>query len=283
LPDNHRTERAKLAEALRAMREATGLTGVAFAQRLGWQQSRLSKLETGRQFPGADDIRQWAAAAGADPAPLLDHLGRAKAAHATWAEQYRRAGGAAAQQVSINRRYETASHVAKFQPVMIPSQIQTAEYAGELLRSAYGPRASGASEEEIEAKVATRIEGQQILYRPGKRIQVVMLEAALHVRLVSPRAMVGQLDRMLALEGLPSLDLGIIPADVLVPVYPTSGFVVFDSESVYVESIGGETEVNDQDEVRLYVECFRLLDAAAVHGRDTARLIRAAIDRHQTA
>src|SRR5258708_38157121 len=86
------------------MREAPGLSGVAFAQRLGWQQSRLSKLETGRQFPGADDIAAWAAAAGADPAPLLDQLGRAKAEHATWAEQYRRAGGARGQAVAHGRR-----------------------------------------------------------------------------------------------------------------------------------------------------------------------------------
>jgi transcriptional regulator with XRE-family HTH domain len=279
LPDDHKTERAKLAEALRAMREATGLTGVGFAQRLGWSQSRLSKLETGKQFPSADDIAQWAGVASADSAPLLDQLERAKAEHATWAEQYRRAGGAAAKQASIGARYESAAHVAKFQPVMIPSQIQTAEYASELLRSASGPRAWGASDDDIEQMVGARMARQQILYRPGKQIQVVILEAALHTRLVSPRAMAGQLDRMLALEGLASLDLGIIPTTTLVPVYPTSGFVVFDSDLVVVETIGGEDQINDPDEVRRYVEWFGLLHAAAVRGREAAGLIRSVLDR----
>ena len=276
MPDD-KTERAKLAEALRAMREATGLTGVGFAQRLGWPQSRVSKLETGRQFPSTDDIAAWASVAGAEPALLLDQLDRAKAEHATWAEQYRRAGGAAAKQASIGGRYETASHVAKFQPVMIPSQIQTAEYASELLRSASGPRAWGASDDDIEEMVGARMARQQILYRPGKQIQVVILEAALHTRRVSPRAMAGQLDRMLALEGLASLDLGIIPATTIVPVYPTSGFVVFDSDVVVVETIGGEDSISDPDEVRRYVEWFSLLHAAAVHGREAAGLIRAAL------
>ena len=278
MPDDHKTERTKLAGALRALREATGHSGVAFAQRLGWQQSRLSKLETGRQFPAEDDILQWAAAADADPAPLLDQLSRAKAEHATWAEQYRRAGGAAAKQASIGGRYESASHVAKFQPAMIPSQLQTAEYASELLRSPSGPRAWGASEDELEALVAARMARQQILYRPGKRIQVVILEAALHIRLVSPRAMAGQLDRMLALDGLASLDLGIIPAATVVPVYPMSGFVIFDNDLVVVETIGGEDSISDPDEVSRYVEWFQLLHGAAVRGREAARLIRAAMD-----
>jgi hypothetical protein len=259
------------------MREATGLSGVAFAQRLGWQQSRLSKLETGRQFPGPDDIALWARAAGADPAPVLDQLSRARAEHQTWAEQYRRAGGAAGKQASIGGRYESASHVAKFQPVMIPSQIQTAEYASELLRSPSGPRAWGASDDELEAMVAARMARQQILYRPGKRIQVVILEAALHTRLVSPGAMAGQLDRMLALDGLASLDLGIIPAAVIVPVYPTSGFVIFDNDLVVVETIGGEDSISDPDEVTRYIDWFGLLHAAAVHGREAARLIRAGL------
>ncbi len=260
------------------MREATGHSGVAFAQRLGWQQSRLSKLETGRQFPGPDDIAAWAAAAGADPAPLLDQLGRAKAEHATWAEQYRRAGGPAGKQAAIGGRYESASHVAKFQPVMIPSQIQTAEYAGELLRSPSGPRAWGASDDELEAMVAARMARQQILYQRGKRIQIVILEAALHTRLVSPGAMAGQLDRMLAIDALASLDLGIIPAAVIVPVYPTSGFVIFDNDMVVVETIGGEDSISDPDEVIKYVEWFKLLHASAVHGRDAGAVIRAALD-----
>jgi transcriptional regulator with XRE-family HTH domain len=259
------------------MREATGLTQVAFGQRIGWPQTRLSKLETGRQFPSVEDIAEWADAARADAAPLLELREQAKAEHASWAEQYRRSGGAAGKQVSIGGRYEAADVICKFQPVMIPSQIQTAEYAGELLRSASGPRAWGTSDDDIEAMVAARIARQQILYQPGKRIMLVILEAALHTLLVSPRAMAGQLDRMLALDGLRSLDLGIIPQTAIVPVYPTNGFVIFDDELVVVETIGGEDSVSDPEEVARYSDWFRLLHTAAVHGRETAAIIRTAL------
>jgi transcriptional regulator with XRE-family HTH domain len=263
------------------MREATGMTGVAFAQRLGWHQTRLSKIETGRQFPTTDDIAAWAHAAGAEPGALLDQRERARAEHQSWAEQYRRAGSAAAKQASIGGRYESAAHVAKFQPVMIPSQIQTYQYAAELLRAPSGPGAFGASEDDIERMAEARMARQQVLYKPGKRIEVVILEAALRTRLVSPAAMAGQLDRMLALTGLTALDLGIIPAATIVPVYPTSGFVIFDSDVVVVETLGGEDEINDSDEVTKYVEWFGLLYRAAVHGREAAGLIRAVLDEQQ--
>lgn len=281
MPDD-RTERTRLGQALRSAREDTGLTGVAFAARLGWDQSRLSKIERGRQFPSVEDVRAWAGAAGIDPGPLLAQLQRARSEHATWRDEFRKAGSPAAKQARIGSRYESATRIGKFQPVMIPSQLQTAEYARELLHGPSGPGAWGASDEAIEAMVGVRMQRQQILYEPGKTIAVVILEAALYARLVSPSTMAGQLDRMLALEGAIALDLGIIPTTELIPVYPTSGFVVFDSDLVVVETIGGEDQISDPDEIAKYVHWFELLHGAAVHGREAARLIRAAIDNQQT-
>jgi hypothetical protein len=112
---------------------------------------------------------------------------------------------------------------------------------------------------------------------PGKRIQLVILEAALHTRLVSVTAHRGQLDRMLALEGLPSLDLGIVSASELVPVFPTGGFVVFDDHWAVIETITGEQHISDPAEVMRYVEWFGLLHKAAAHGPDAADLIRNAL------
>lgn len=277
-----RTERIRLGQALRSAREDTGLTGVAFAARLGWDQSRLSKIERGKQFPSTEDVRAWADAAGIDPGPLLAQLQRARTEHATWRDEFRKAGSPAAKQARIGSRYESATRIGKFQPVMIPSQLQTAEYARELLRGPSGPGAWGASDEAIEAMVGARMQRQQILYEPDRTIAVVILEAALYARLVSSDAMAGQLDRMLALEGAIALDLGIIPTTELIPVYPTSGFVVFDSDLVVVETIGGEDQISDPDEVAKYVHWFELLHGAAVHGRAAAALIRTAINNQQT-
>ena len=72
--------------------------------------------------------------------------------------------------------------------------------------------------------VAKRMERQRVLYEHGKQVQVVMLEGALRTPVVSAPTLAGQLDRLLAISGLSSLELGIIPFEVTVPVFPLSGF-----------------------------------------------------------
>lgn len=45
---------------------ATGLSGTRFAEgKLGWPQSKVSRIETGMQIPSEDDLRAWLQAAGA--------------------------------------------------------------------------------------------------------------------------------------------------------------------------------------------------------------------------
>jgi transcriptional regulator with XRE-family HTH domain len=273
-------ERQSLAEALRNLRAGTGMSGNRFAQRLGWIQSRVSKIETGKQLPGEADIEAWCTAAAAPPEvlrDLLEHLRRALVEYVTWQDNYRAAGGAAGKQSDIAALEAQSTRLGKFQVAMIPSQLQTAEYARELLHLSSGPGAWGADEADIAQMVETRMRRQQILYTPGKNFRVVILEAALRTRLTSPAAMAGQLDRLIALDGLPSLDLGIIPFGVQVPVYPLSGFALFDDNLVTVETITGEQQLSDPGEVSRYVKWFDLLYDAALRGREALPLIHRAI------
>jgi transcriptional regulator with XRE-family HTH domain len=50
-----------------------------FAEPLGWGQSKVSKIETGRQLPAEADLRAWAQATNADPGELLALLEQARA------------------------------------------------------------------------------------------------------------------------------------------------------------------------------------------------------------
>lgn len=50
--------RTSLGARLRELRG--GLTGRDLADRLGWTQSTVSKLETGKQTATAEDLRDWA-------------------------------------------------------------------------------------------------------------------------------------------------------------------------------------------------------------------------------
>jgi len=67
-------ERGRLAEALKALWVGAGLSGARLAEMLGWQQPKVSKIETRKQLPSEDDIAAWVGAAGAAPETASDLL-----------------------------------------------------------------------------------------------------------------------------------------------------------------------------------------------------------------
>lgn len=274
---SHLRERRRLAEQLRRAQEATGLSGNRFADVLGWVQSRVSRIETGTVFPSEDAVRAWAQAAGTDPGPLLEQRGRAVAEYASWKQQ----GTGAAKQASIGQLERASEVVAKFQPVVIPSQLRTVGYSAEFLRLPLGPMTWGQDEAGVSAMVSAQMDRQKILYEPGRLFRIVVLEAALTTRLTSVPTMAAQLDRLLAvtLGGLPSLDFRVIPFSAPVPVFPMTGFVIFDDHLVSVETLTGEQRLSDPDEVKAYREAFGLLHDAGVGGREAGALIHSALAR----
>ena len=274
-------ERRRLGRELRSLREQTGLSGNQFAARLGWHQTRVSKLELGQQFPTEDDIRAWADAAGDTQAAvrLLALRDAAQMAYRNFRQQFRDAGGAAGRQADIAAMESMSAVIGEFQPALIPGRLQTYGYAHEVLRLPSGPGSWGESDEDIEQAARTRVELQQrILYDKSKQIRVVVHEAALRIRYGPADMMLGQLDRLLSLAGLPSLELGVIPFRTVVPVLGLSGFIVYDDHLVIVETLTGEQQLSDPAEVSRYVTWLGLLREAAVTGREAAAVIQAAAD-----
>jgi transcriptional regulator with XRE-family HTH domain len=54
--------RGRLTEALKVLRVGAGLSGARLAEMPGWQQSKVSKIETRKQLPSEDDIAAWVGA-----------------------------------------------------------------------------------------------------------------------------------------------------------------------------------------------------------------------------
>jgi transcriptional regulator with XRE-family HTH domain len=272
-----------LAAQLRALREDAGLTGTSLAQQVGWGQSKVSKIETGRQLPTEDDIRQWARVVSAPAAKveeLLASLERAKVEFATWREQYRAAGSGADKQADIRTLEARATRIGEFQPAFIPGLLQTAQYARELLLAWAVDAAQGAfgiNEAGVDRLVAARMQRQQLLYEPGKQVQLVILEAALYSRVCSPETLAGQLDRLIAVTSLPNVEFGIIPFTASLPVFPICSFMIFDTELVTVESLTGEQQVNEPDQIALYDRFFTLLRDSAARGQRPVALIHRAL------
>lgn len=269
--------RGRLGARLRELRAARFPSGSALARTLGWQQTRVSKLEVGTQLPTGEDLQAWVAATGAsaeEAAELADLLSSARLEYRTWRDAWRAPGGIAAAQDEIAELDARATRIAGYQPAMVPGLVQTPAYARELLSVAGGPPVLGARTDQIEQRVAAQLRRQQVLYTPGKRIQLVMGEAALYTRFGPPDTLHGQLDRLIAVAGLANVEIGILPFDVPSPVLPLSGFALNDSDTVWVETLTGEQRLDDADEVAAYVAAFETAMTAAATGDEAVELIR---------
>ncbi|MCA1676090.1 MAG: DUF5753 domain-containing protein [Actinobacteria bacterium] len=182
-------------------------------------------------------------------------------------------GSVLADQAATTTRDAETSRIAEFQPSMIPSLVQTAAYAREVLSLPCGPSSRGVSADEIEKLVGERARRQDVLYEPDKAIQLAMGEAALHVRFGPRETMIGQLDRLATVAGLAGVGLGVVPFSAPFPVYPLTDFILYDSY-VLIESITAQQRLDGADEVALYEQFFQQLRDAAATGREAVRLIQ---------
>jgi transcriptional regulator with XRE-family HTH domain len=228
------TQRAReaLTERLRQIRRSTGATGAQFAGRLGdgWGQPKVSKIETGKQLPTPAEIEAWAATADAPAGELLDLLDRARIEYATFRDRFVELAGADRVQDAIGAAELAATRIAHYEPILVPGILQTADYARELLHLPSGPARSGASEEEINRMIASRLRRQAILYEPGRDITLILGEGALRTRVATPATMHAQREHIARLaETLSTATIGILPFAAQAPIATLHGWLLTDA------------------------------------------------------
>ncbi len=266
-----------LAERLRAVRRGAGLTGTALADKVGWGQPKVSKIENGHRLPSQDDILQWAAACNTAPDELLTLLERTQYGWYTayTAAMVEDAGGGAAFQASIGAVERAATVVAAFQPNIIHGLLQTSDYAQQLMHLPGGPAENGASETEIDHLVAARIRRQALLYEPGHRITLLVGEAALHNRIANPATMREQALHLarLATTTTTHATIGIVCADRPAPMVYLHGWDQLDN-IVIIETTDGALSIADPTEVARYERYLQLLLDSAITGEEAAEFCR---------
>jgi transcriptional regulator with XRE-family HTH domain len=262
--------RAALGARLRELRAATSLTGRGFAERLGWPQSKVSKLETGRQTATPDDLRAWAEAADRpDVAPeLVAQLGSLESRQRTWRRQL--AAGHRPVQDALTVEYEQSTVLRAWQNHMVVGMLQTADYARHVF-AAYTDLYQ--SPRDIDEAVRARIRRQALMYDTGRTWHVLMWEAALHTRIAPTTVIAGQLDRLVGTLGLDTVRLGIVPFGARVAIPPGPGFWLYDERLAIVEDWHAELWLDEADSVAVYARVWDLLHQAAVYGSAAHRLI----------
>jgi transcriptional regulator with XRE-family HTH domain len=267
--------RLALGTRLRELRTRAGLAGKELAESLAWQASKISKIENGKQTPSEDDIRAWTQATRSEleADDLLASLRTLEIQHAEWQRQLR--GGLKSHQSEIAEINARTRFFRVFEPTYVPGLLQTAEYA----RARFAQSITVFKvPNDIDEAVQARMQRQDVLYRPEKRFHFVLTEAVLRYRLCSPEAMLGQLDRLIAMAALPNVKLGIVGFETAYVVAPAHGFWLLDEDRVMVETFSAELNLAQPQEVSLYSSVFESLAAVASYGRSARAIITRVID-----
>ncbi|MEU0583627.1 helix-turn-helix transcriptional regulator [Streptomyces sp. NPDC006132] len=274
------TAREALGARLRELRAEAGLEGKDIAHKLGWQTSKVSRLQNGKQTPTRADLTAWANAVGRpDAEPELHGLLAGldlKQRHRSWRRQL--AGGHRGRQEIAVRQTEHTTLIRGLEVSRIPGLFQTPEYARVIFDSNAEFRGIPPT---TEAAVETRMRRQEALYDPEKTFRFLVCEAALYHRSCPVEVMAEQLDRLYNLVGQRRIELGILPFGTQLRRTAPHAFWIYDRRLVIVETISEELWLTGDDDVQLYERAWDWLAESAEYGTPARRLIgraRASLD-----
>ncbi len=256
------------------MRKDARLSGRQLAALAGWHESKVSKIETGDRSPTEADLSAYCLHTGNRDqcADLVATLRNVESAYLEW-RRILNTGTRRRQQASVALAEQTKI-MRIFEPVLIPGILQTAEYAEAVLRRA---TRFYRIPDDVDQAVSKRIERQQVLYRGHRRFHVLLAEQALRTTVGGDEVMIGQLDRLCAVIGLPRVLLGVIPAEAQLPIQMTN-FVMFDDRLVLVEAVTAELSITQPRELAMYGRLFAELAEASVTGAAARALVRKALE-----
>lgn len=86
-----------------------------------------------------------------------------------------------------------------------------------------------------------------------------------------------QLDRLLTLAELDTVELAVLPFSARLPIAPSNGFWIFDDSLVLVETLSAELNLRDAEDIAIYGKVFERLWERAVVREVAVQVIQAAM------
>lgn len=254
-----------LADEIRRAREEAGLTQAQLGEKIHNAPTLISMFETARRRPREDLMRRIDDALGARGRLVrLWKLAKDSSAEGQLGELF-----------DVEQR---ASMIRTYNPVFVPGLLQTASYARSLLN---GGRYFGATDQDIESRINTRLRRQRVLAkdRPTS-LWAVIDESVLHRTIGGPDVMREQLEHLLEQARLRHVSIQLMPfeTEAYPGVAPMTFFDVDGATSVFLESAATGRMVSEPDEVAEYIARFDLLRAQAASLPRTERVIKARME-----
>lgn len=264
--------RRKLGTELRRQRDLAGLTSGEAARLVGWHQSKVSRIETGRSSVRPEDVATLLDAYGVgDPElrELLDALA-GEGAQGGWWQEYREV------LPSTYRDFITletdARRARTLETTVVPGLLQTPAYARELTRSVLPQLAP----RQVEALVDVRIARQAVLRAdPPLELWAVLDEAVLRRGVGGPEVMAAQLRHLVEIGSLPHVRLQVLPFSAGGHIGVTGPFVIFsfpriaDLDVVVLDHLTSSLYLDRKEDLRAYSAAFDRLHSHALPHEDS--------------
>ncbi|MGH3067704.1 MAG: helix-turn-helix domain-containing protein [Streptosporangiaceae bacterium] len=269
--------RRRLGYELRQHREAAGKTGEDVAASLGWSDSKVSRIETGRIAVTWGDVSDMLDLYGVTDPRVRDPL-------ISLAREARQQGWWHPYASILGRPYATyiglesaAESLRVFEPLTVPGQLQTEPYARAIIRTStreLGP-------DEVEQRVEVRLRRQDVIFKSEDplRLSVVLDEAALRREVGGPEVMAGQLQRLIDAAGHPRVRIQVLAFAQGSHVSMAGSFGIFSfpgepgGDTGFVDTMAGSLFIERPAEVAAARDTFDELSAQALSREDTLALL----------
>ncbi|MEU6131178.1 helix-turn-helix transcriptional regulator [Saccharopolyspora sp. NPDC047091] len=264
-----------LAGELRQLRHAARLTHADVAQRLGWPQAKVSKIEGARQQVGVEAVIALAdiCHAGSERRDRLVELAHSARGRGWW-ESYRDVLPA---DVRAHVGFEAeAAEVREFAVEELPDLVRTDEYAA----AVDAAREPERSPEEAARSLEVLRRRRQRVEDGAVRLDLVLAESALHREVGGPAVLARQLAGLRDLAERPTVTVRVLPFSAGAAAARTPFAVLsfeLDVPEVVVSSNAGLVDlVDDPPVARTHHALLERLRAAALPPEDSVRLLHPA-------
>lgn len=275
-------KRRRLRAELRGLREAAGLKQEQVNEEMDWSPAKLMRIETGKVGVSKNDLKALLVLYGvtdSEEVARLVELARQSKQRGWWSAYTSKLPAKYADYIALEAE---ATELRNFQPLMVPGLVQTEAYARAVAREAALREFTA---EEIDARVAVRLQRQEILVRDDPpRLWLVLGEAALRQRVGGPEAMRTQLHRLIETGEQRKVNLQVLPFGTGAHAGMTGSFTILDFPEVadagvvYLEQAGGDLYLEEPDDVHRYTLMFEHLRGMALGPDESASLIARVAD-----
>lgn len=267
--------RRRLATALRQLREESDLNCTEAGKAVGWSESKISRIETGRIKIAQPDLEILL--------DLYEVTGDTRASLLTMARQATHRGWWRSYSDALPVWFENyvglengAKSLFTYQNQLVHGLMQTEEYATAIFAAHQPPL----SADEVERRLAARATRQALLTAASPLyVWAVLDEAVLRRPVGGPAMMRAQLHRLLEIAALRNVTLQVMPFDEGAHASMGTSFELLqfpepgDTAIIYIEDLTSSQYLETPGDIDRYTLTFDHLRASAFAPERSAEFI----------